>query len=131
MSVTPHRETRRSLLRASLTLVALALLTVSATSCGDASSGSASAPRVYDIVVPLGTQDRLARGETVSLMPTRLEFKVGDTLRIRNDDTVAQTVGPYRVQAGTQFELKYSMPGQYGGVCALSKYSRFEIVITE
>ena len=131
MSAKPLRDPRRrQLLRASLVALAVALLTVAATSCGGA-SGDGSSPRVYDIVVPLGTQDRILRGETVSIMPTRLEFKVGDTLRIRNDDEVAQTVGPYRVQAGTQFELKYNTPGQYGGVCTLSSDSRYEIVITE
>lgn len=86
---------------------------------------------MYEIVVPLGTQERLNRGETVSVMPSLLEFRVGDTLRIRNEDVVTQAVGPYEVRPGEQFELRYGSPGHYEGMCSLSEDEVYEIVITE
>ena len=107
--------------------VLIALISVGAASCG--SDGRTS--QVVEIVVPAGTQDRLDRGEIVDVMPAVLEFRVGDTLRIRNDDRVAQFVGPYRVLAGQRFEFQYGSTGRYGGLCDLSGAASYEIVITE
>lgn len=87
-------------------------------------------PDVVEIVVPAGTQDRLEAGEEVVIMPTRLEFRVGDAIRIRNDDDVRQSVGPYLVDAGEEMLLQYGTPGVYEGYCPLSEGERYEIVVT-
>jgi hypothetical protein len=86
---------------------------------------------VVELVVPAGTNDRLMAGETVDILPTELTFRVGDTLRIRNEDTVAQEVGPYFVAAGVEFEVTYGMPGRFEGVCPLSGGEPYVIVITD
>jgi hypothetical protein len=85
--------------------------------------------RIVEIVVPNGTAARLAAGETIIVMPSRLELRVGDVLRIRNDDVVDQSVGPYFVAAGEQFELRYGEPGVYTGYCPLTVDQRYEIVV--
>lgn len=86
-------------------------------------------PATIQIVVPAGTQDRLDAGEQVVVMPTRLEFRVGDMIRIRNDDDVTQSVGPYVVEAGEEMVLQYGAPGVYEGYCPLSNGERYEIVV--
>lgn len=63
-------------------------------------------------------------------MPSVLQFEVGDTIRIRNEDVVDQSVGPYWVPAGEEFELTYGAPGRYEGVCPLSEGERYEIIVT-
>jgi hypothetical protein len=113
-------------IRSIVAIVTIAGLAVA--SCGGDEANTE--PQVVDIVVPAGTQDRLDRGEPVDVMPARLEFRVGDTLRIRNDDRVDQYVGPYLVRAGEQFELTYGAPGHYQGLCTLSGNAGYEIVIT-
>src|SRR5690606_1991838 len=120
MSATRHPD-RRSRRRAPAVALAVGLLLgLALAACGDdgTSGGSDGIDRsaaeqgeVYEIVVPRGTQERLNRGETVSVMPSLLEFRVGDTLRIRNEDVVAQAVGPYDVGPGEEFELRYGSPG--------------------
>lgn len=107
-------------------MVAIVLLATTA-ACG----GGDDDAQVHEFVVPAGTADRIEAGETVAVMPAELEFKVGDTIRIRNEDDVDQPVGPYFVSAGTEFELEYGAPGRYEGYCALSEGERYEIVITE
>ncbi|HSJ28114.1 MAG TPA: hypothetical protein VLB67_07865 [Acidimicrobiia bacterium] len=94
---------------------------------------SCSAPeaRVVELVVPAGTNARLVAGDTVDILPRELTFRVGDTLRIRNDDSVAQEVGPYFVAAGVEFEVTYGMPGRFEGVCPLSGGEPYVIVITD
>lgn len=108
--------------------LAMAFVVITATSCGSAETAP---PKVVELVVPAGTQARLDRGETVEVMPAKLEFRVGDTLRIRNDDIADQYVGPYLVMAGKQFELRFGAPGRYAGLCDLSGGASYEIVISK
>jgi hypothetical protein len=117
-------------MRRLLVVVAMALVCVAATSCGSDDAAKV-APKVVELVVPAGTQARLDKGETVEVMPAKLEFRVGDTLRIRNDDVADQYMGPYLVLAGQQFELRFGAPGRYAGLCSLSGGSSYEIVITK
>ena len=109
-----------------LVLAALAVLFAAGFlhGCGDDDP-----PRTVEVVVPAGTQERLDAGEPVVVMPARIDLQVGDTLRIRNDDEVDQTVGPYFVSAGGEIELTYSVPGRYEGYCPLSEGERYEIVV--
>ena len=63
------------------------------------SLGSLPKGQLVEIIVPAGTQARLDRGESVTVMPTLLELRVGDRLRIENRDSADQLVGPYVVRA--------------------------------
>jgi plastocyanin len=130
MSVTRRPDpAARRLLRALLAALATVVAVTAVAGCGgdEGSDGG----RVVEIVVPLGTQERLDRGEDVVVMPAELRFEVGDTLRIRNDDVSDHPVGPYRVRAGQEFELRYGAPGHYVGMCPLTEGKTYEIVITE
>lgn len=115
-------------MRPSPAVLMIAILGLTGTACGDAGE---SQPRVYEFVVPEGTQANLDSGQDVVIMPSRIELQIGDTLRIRNEDVVAQTVGPYWVPPRKEFEITYGSPGRYEGFCPLSKGSRYEIVVTE
>lgn len=118
-------DRRRGLPRAAAA-VALCLLVLLG-GCGD----GARTPQVVEYVVPEGTASRIARGEPVTIMPDTLELRVGDTLRIRNDDVAGATVGPYYVEAGREFTLTYGAPGVFAGACELSKGGTFRIVVKE
>ena len=113
------------------TLVAALAAVVTMTAVAGCGDDADDEGRVVEIVVPLGTQERLDRGEDVVVMPAELRFEVGDTLLIRNEDVVDQSVGPYEVAAGQEFELRYGAPGRYEGMCPLSEGDTYEIVITE
>lgn len=86
-------------------------------------------PKTIELVVPAGTADRLAAGEKVVIMPARLEFTVGDRLRIRNEDDEDQSVGPYEVAAGQEIILDFGKPGMYEGYCPVSEGERYLIVV--
>jgi plastocyanin len=118
---------RRRTLQALVAGLAVAVLALTGTACGAVDDG----PRTQEIVIPFGTTEKLGKGEVVDVMPAELRFRVGDTLRIRNEDAAVQVVGPYRVDPGEEFELTYGAPGRYEGMCALTKDERYEIVITE
>ncbi|MFP4513146.1 MAG: hypothetical protein ACLFRV_09405 [Acidimicrobiales bacterium] len=118
-------------LRFLLWVVPLLLLSAGAIVWILAGDGGSRPSETIEIIVPAGTQDRLAAGEEVVVMPARLEFRVGDRIRIRNDDDVAQSVGPYVVDPGKEMLLEYGAPGVYEGYCPLSEGERYEIVVTE
>jgi hypothetical protein len=105
--------------------MAVAILAMfAATACG-----SDRQPQTVEIVVPAGTQQRLDAGERVEVMPAVLEMRVGDTLLIRNEDSVDQAVGPYFVAAHDELRFTYGSPGRYEGYCPLSEGERYEIVV--
>jgi hypothetical protein len=106
--------------------MAVAVLTMFATACA-----SDHQPQTVEIVVPAGTQQRLEAGESVDVMPALLEMRVGDTLLIRNEDSVDQAVGPYFVAARDELRFTYGSPGRYEGYCPLSQGERYEIVVEE
>jgi hypothetical protein len=109
-----------------LVAVALTLVGILATGCVEDREGV-----VHEYIVPPGTQARLEAGETVTVMPSELHLSVGDTLRIRNDDAVDQSVGPYVVMAGQALEVTYSEPGRFEGWCPLSEGQTYVIEISE
>jgi plastocyanin len=106
---------------------ALILLVGGATAC----SSDEHTPQTIEIVVPAGTQDRVTRGEDVDVMPARLELRVGDTLSIRNNDSVGQAVGPYYVKAGEHMRLTFGTAGRFEGYCPLSEGDRYELVVKD
>lgn len=123
----PERALRRLV---TVTVVAASLLA----GCGGGTTGTTGttrAARVLTYVVPPGTGTLVERGETVQIMPEKVTLHVGDTLRIRNDDTADAMVGPYFIEAGKEFSLVYGAPGHYIGVCTLSKTGKFELVVEE
>lgn len=122
----PYR--RRGAPRIAAAAVALAALAVLVPAAG---CGGEPEPQVAEFVVPAGTAARIANGERVDIMPDTLELRVGDTLRIRNEDDVDTTVGPYLVEAGREFTLTYGAPGVFAGACALSEGGEFRIIVKD
>jgi hypothetical protein len=93
-------------------------------------TGDDDAAETVTIVVPAGTAEQQAAGETIELMPSNLDLRVGDTLRITNDDTVVQTVGPYTVAPGQTLRQTFTEPGEITGICSLSESGEVTITIT-
>ena len=88
-------------------------------------------PQTIEIVVPKGTNDRLKAREKVAVMPSKLEFTVGDYIRIRNEDVVRHSVGPYLVDAGEELFLRYGKAGTYEGYCPVTEDQRYLIVVKD
>lgn len=85
----------------------------------------------HDYVIPEGTQDRRRRGETVDIMPARLDVTVGESIRIRNDDDAGAFVGIFYVGAGEVVSMRFTTPGTLAGACDLSAGGEFTIEVAE
>ena len=63
------------------------------------------APKTIQLVIPAGTADRVAAGEDVPAIPKEMVFVLGDTLQVKNEDSVTHQLGPIFVPPGTTGSL--------------------------
>ena len=89
--------------------------------------------RQYVIVIPAGTAERLAAGDTTGAPPHSFELILGvrDVLVIQNEDSVWHQVGPYRVAPGHTLQQRFSRPGTIQATCTMTASQQVEIVVRE
>jgi hypothetical protein len=83
----------------------------------------------HEYVVPLGTGDRIDAGEEVEIVPRKLEVKVGDSIRIVNDDVQGVNVGIFWVPAGRTATMEFTTPGTLTGECDVHPDGAFTIEV--
>ena len=109
--------------------------------CGGGSGGSAANPAqwgalpkdqkaTYEFVVPYGTGVKIDKGQQVDLMPQKLSVKVGDSIRIKNQDGRDYMIGPFFVTAGQQLAMRFTEPGELSGVCSMNPEGQFIIKVS-
>jgi hypothetical protein len=117
-------------------LVALAItLALLLTACGgtlrdelvETSPLGSGEAATYEYVIPYGTNVRLEAGQPVDIMPTELEARVGESIRVTNDDDADFMVGPFFVRARSTVGMRFTEPGRLVGTCDMSTSG--EIVI--
>lgn len=76
------------------------------------------APQVVELVIPAGTSARVDGGEPAPSIPDEMVFVLGDTLVVKNEDTVDHQLGPVWVPSGTQASLSLEEPGKFAYSCS-------------
>lgn len=114
-------------------LVLLVLLS-GLTGCADRRAGvewrESGKPANYDYLIPAGTAARIAAGRPFDVVPQRLDVKVGETIRIRNQDSVGAEVGVFFVGPGETVSMKFTKPGVLRGKCTVHRSGEFTINVT-
>ena len=114
--------------------LALVVLLVGLTGCSDRQAGvewrESGMPATYDYFIPAGTASRIAAGRTFDIVPQRLDVKVGETIRIRNQDTVGAEVGVFFVGPGETVSMKFTKRGVLRGKCTIHRSGEFMISVT-
>jgi multidrug efflux pump subunit AcrA (membrane-fusion protein) len=82
-----------------------------------------------EIVIPVGAQARLDAGERVAILETEIRVKVGETVRIRNDDVVDHVIGPYYLQSGAALQQTYRTPQTIQYVCFVNPTEAINLVV--
>lgn len=125
--------TRRHLL-----LLLAPLLAVTTVSCGDdradrvqSSPLAADEDATYEYEVPYGTGNRIDSGATIEIMPQNLEVRVGESIRIVNNDTRDYMIGPFFVMAGQTLAMRFTNKGVLRGVCEVNSAGEFVITVSE
>jgi len=132
----PHPVRRR---HARVIAVSAVLLLVSPTVVGCGGSGGA-APRIdqvdpsvaadYEFEIPAGAGARIDRGEEFDIFPAELDARVGQTIRIVNDDDRGHNVGPFFVSARSTLTQRFASPGRFVGVCSVHPSGQFVLQVT-
>ncbi len=86
-------------------------------------------PQRIELVVPAGTADQVAAGQAVPSIPADMVFVVGDTLVVKNEDTVSHQLGPIWVPSGTSASLNLDTANRYSYACSFqpSKYLGLDV----
>jgi hypothetical protein len=114
-------------------LAACVLLGLQACGGGDAGSPGVAAvsddtKATFEFLVPRGTGELVQRGNDVKIIPNPLIMTVGDVIRIRNQDSVGYTVGPFYVGPNQTMTQIATAPGTFKGMCLL--HTGDELVVT-
>jgi plastocyanin len=118
-------------------LVAIFIVAAVVTACGDDRSGALiatgdeDAAADYAYVIPDGTGARIAAGEPVEILPAQLDVRVGETIRIVNQDTEGHFVGIFYVGAGETVTQQFASPGEFVGNCTVHPSGQLTLTVSE
>lgn len=85
----------------------------------------------YEYLIPAGTGARFDAGEVVDILPGEMSVKVGEVMRIVNEDDRNHLIGPFYVGAGETLTQRFSTAGEFTGVCTVHPSGQFVLEVTE
>ena len=104
--------------------------------CGSDSSSEPAAEAIdtvdvatYEFVIPAGAGEALDAGTPLEVLPGELDVRVGETIRIVNEDDRGHTVGPFFVGANETLTQRFSSPGEFVGVCTVHPSGQIVLVV--
>src|SRR5688572_21366669 len=68
-------------------------------------SEAGRAPQHIELVIPPGTAEKVAQGESNPALPDKMVFVVGDTLVVKNEDIVDHRLGSLFIPSGASASL--------------------------
>lgn len=81
---------------------------------------AARAPRTVELVIPDGTAARVAAGENPPEIPAEMGFVLGDVLVLRNEDSVAHTLGPLYAPAKSSASMTLNEADHFALACSFN-----------
>lgn len=81
----------------------------------------------HDYLIPPGTADRIAAGAEVEIVPAELEVRVGEAIRIVNNDSADHIVGVFFVAAGETLTQRFNSEGVLSGECSVHPSGAFTL----
>jgi hypothetical protein len=88
-------------------------------------------PKEITLVIPNGTADEVARGEQPPGIPENMAFVVGDTLIVKNEDSVDHKLGPLWIPANSTAQLSLDQEGSLAYECSFQAKQYFGIDVKE
>jgi plastocyanin len=85
----------------------------------------------YEYLIPAGTAERIAAGETVEILPAELSVHVGEVIRIVNEDSAGHFVGIFYVGPGETVTQRFASPGDFSGLCTIHPSGQITLTVSE
>lgn len=82
------------------------------------SDGPVRAADAVELLIPSGTAEAVERGAAPPALPANLRFVQGDTLVLRNEDSVEHRVGGYAVAPGTTLRIPLDQASSFSLFCS-------------
>lgn len=119
-----------------LAAAATAAFLLAVAGCGSDSSDPATVAvtgdevATHQFVIPVGAGEALDAGTPLEILPGELDVRVGETIRIVNEDDRGHSVGPFFVGAHETLTQRFSSPGEFVGVCTVHPSGEIVLVVT-
>ena len=88
-------------------------------------------PQEIVLTIPEGTAEQVARGEQPPSIPDNMIFVVGDTLLVRNEDTVDHKLGPLWIPANSSAQLSLEQEESLAYECTFQPGNYFGLDVRE
>lgn len=85
----------------------------------------------YEYVIPLGTGAKFDAGEVVEILPGEMTVRVGEVMRIVNQDDRQHLIGPFFVGAGETLTQRFASAGEFTGLCTVHPSGEFVLTVEE
>jgi hypothetical protein len=92
---------------------------------------TARMPREIVLTIPVGTADQVARGEQPPSIPQSMTFVVGDTLTVKNEDSVDHKLGPLWIPANSSAQLSLEQEESLAFECTFQPGNYFGLDVYE
>lgn len=89
------------------------------------------APRTVELVIPPGTAARVAAGESPPGIPKNLVFIVGDTLMVKNEDTVPHQFDLLFIPPGASASMKLGQANDFSFTCSFQVSHYYNLTVKE
>jgi hypothetical protein len=89
------------------------------------------APETIELVIPEGTAEQVARGETPPTIPEEMTFVVGDVLMVHNQDITDHQLGPVWIPASTSASLNLDEVNNFIFACSFQPSSYLGLDVRE
>jgi hypothetical protein len=88
-------------------------------------------PEEITLVIPQGTAEQVARGEQPPTIPENMVFVVGDTLIVRNEDSVDHKLGPLWIPRNSSAQLSLDEKESFAYECSFQPDRYFGLDVQE
>ena len=88
-------------------------------------------PERVELVIPAGAAERVAKGEVPPSIPADMNFVVGDTLVVVNQDEVDHQLGPMWIPAGASASLNLDTEQNYILQCSFQPTKVFGLDVKQ
>ena len=92
---------------------------------------TARAPRDVLLIIPMGTAEKVSRGEQPPSIPSTMKFVVGDTLVVKNEDSVDHQLGPLWIPANSSARLPLNQQESIAFECSFQANNTLGLDIYE
>lgn len=86
-------------------------------------------PARIELIIPAGTAERVAAGQAPPSIPADMNFVIGDTLVVVNQDNVDHQLGPLWVPPGTSASMNLTSEENFALECSFQPSKYFGIQV--